>query len=298
MTALTWTAARGRLQAYLELTKPRVVALMLLTALVGMLLATPELPESARMLAAAIGIALVAGGAAACNCLREWRLDARMARTRGRALPQGRLRPGEAAVFAGVLIATGLLVLGVWVNLLTAALTAATFYAYAVIYTRWLKPRTPQNIVIGGAAGAMPPVLGWAAMTGEVAPEAWLLALIIYTWTPPHFWALALTRSEDYRRAGLPMLPVTHGGHYTRQSIWLHSLWLAAASLMPVAAGLAGPLYLAAAVVLDARFLQLTWRLRRSDQPALAQQTFAWSIHYLALLFAALLVDHYAPDLD
>ncbi len=276
-----------------QLTKPRVVQLIVFCALIGMLLAVPGVPALGRVAAATAGIWLVASAAAAFNCLVERELDRRMARTAWRPSARGELGPGETFVFACVLCALGCGVLLAWVNALTAVLTLATFVGYAIVYTVVLKPRTPQNIVIGGASGAMPPVLGWAAMTGSVdAPALWLF-LIVFLWTPPHFWALALYRAEDYRRAGLPMLPVTHGSAFTRQQVLLYTVVLFAATLLPFAWRASGGLYLLAAVVLGARFIQLAWRLWRDYSDALARKTFRFSIWHLSLLFAALLVDHY-----
>ncbi len=293
---LFWTL-RGRAHEYLQLCKPRVVALIVFTAMIGMLLATPGLPETGVFLTASIGIALAAAGAAAFNCLVEQRIDAQMARTRARPLPLGRVRPSEALMLAGCLAALGLFLLYRFVNPLTAWLTFATFIGYAVIYTVLLKPATPQNIVIGGASGAMPPVLGWAAMTGGVGHEALLLFLIIFAWTPPHFWSLALYRRNDYARAGLPMLPVTHGEDYTRLHILFYTVLLAAVTGLPVATGMCGPLYTLIAVGLNAVFLGFAWRLFRNYSDALARRTFAWSILYLSLLFAALLADHWLQAL-
>ena len=293
MSSHVLTLSGWRLGEFLELTKPRVVAMIVFTAMIGMLLAPPGPPDMGRFLVASLGIALAAAGAAACNCLAERRIDARMARTRARPLPRGEVSPGETALFSAVLAGLGLGLLYWWVNPLTMGLTALTFFGYAVVYTRWLKPATPQNIVIGGASGAMPPVLGWAAMTGYVGHEALLLFLIIYAWTPPHFWALALYRREEYARAGLPMLPVTHGEHYTKLSILLYTGILAGVSLLPVAVGMAGWLYLSAATLLDVYYLMLAWRLFRQYSDALARKAFAWSILYLGLLFTALLLDHY-----
>lgn len=289
---LPWSLrARGR--EYLQLCKPRVVALIVFTAMIGMLLATPGLPAAGSFLVASLGIGLAASGAAAFNCLVERHIDARMARTRARPLPLGRVRPAEALLVAGGLAALGLFLLYRFVNPLTAWLTFATFIGYAVIYTVLLKPATPQNIVIGGASGAMPPVLGWAAMTGGVGHEALLLFLVIYAWTPPHFWSLALYRRHEYARAGLPMLPVTHGEHYTRLHILFYTLLLAAVTGLPLATGMSGLLYAAVAVGLNAIFLAHAWRLFRRYSDDLARRTFAWSILYLSLLFAALLLDHW-----
>ncbi|MDO9599445.1 MAG: heme o synthase [Azoarcus sp.] len=292
--ALGQVSASRRLHAFYVLTKPRVNALIVFCAVIGMFLAVPDgLPAAATVFAATLGIACVAGAAAAMNCLIEQGIDARMARTRGRPLPRGELAPREVAGFAAVLGGCGLLLLHQAVNPLTMWLTLATFVGYAVVYTIFLKPRTPQNIVIGGASGAMPPVLGWAAVTGEVSADALLLFLIIFAWTPPHFWALALYRTADYARAGLPMLPVTHGSEYTRLSVLLYTLILFGVTLLPFATRMSGLIYLGAAVVLGARFIHYAWRLYRDYSDALARRTFRFSILYLSLLFAALLADHY-----
>ncbi|MDP4302507.1 heme o synthase [Leptothrix discophora] len=281
---------------YLALTKPRVVQLIVFCAAIGMLLAVPGLPdlEQARLaLWGTVGIWLVASAAAAFNCLIEQHIDARMKRTAWRPTARGELSRKQALVFSAVLGGAGMLVLHEWVNPLTAWLTFGTFVGYAVIYTVVLKPLTPQNIVIGGASGAMPPVLGWAALTGEVGPESAILCLIIFLWTPPHFWALALYRVEDYARAGLPMLPVTHGNEFTRLQILLYTFVLLAATLLPFVQGMSSWLYLASALVLGARFIQYAFRLWRAYSEALARETFRFSIWHLSLLFAALLVDHY-----
>ena len=296
MKTLTLSHALGssRLHAFYVLTKPRVNALIVFCAVIGMFLAVPYgLPSAVTVFFATIGIACVAGAAAAMNCLIEQGIDARMARTRARPLPRGELAPREVAAFAAVLGGSGLFVLHQAVNPLTMWLTLATFVGYAVVYTVFLKPRTPQNIVIGGASGAMPPVLGWAAVTGEVSADALLLFLIIFAWTPPHFWALALYRTADYARAGLPMLPVTHGSEYTRLSVLLYTLILFGVTLLPFATQMSGLLYLGAAVALGARFIHYAWRLYRDYSDALARRTFRFSILYLSLLFAALLADHY-----
>jgi len=284
----------SRLRQYYSLTKPRVVQLIVFCAVIGMLLAEPGWPDLERALFATAGIWLVAAAAAAFNCLVEEKIDARMARTAWRPTAKGELTHTQTLLFSGVLCALGSGLLHVFVNPLTMWLTFATFVGYAVVYTVLLKPLTPQNIVIGGASGAMPPVLGWAAMRGEVGPEALMMCLIIFLWTPPHFWALALYRTEDYRRAGLPMLPVTHGGEYTRLQVLLYTLVLFAATLLPFVYGMSGGLYLAAAVALGAMFIRYAWRLWRSYSDALARRTFRFSIVHLSLLFAALLVDHYA----
>ena len=292
--SLDRAAAARRLHAFYVLTKPRVNTLIVFCAIIGMFLAVPTgLPDPGTVLAATIGIAFVAGAAAAMNCLIESRIDAHMARTRGRPLPRGELSSAETLGFAAALGGAGLVLLHQLVNPLTMWLTLATFVGYAVVYTIFLKPRTPQNIVIGGASGAMPPVLGWAAVTGEVTADALLLFLIIFAWTPPHFWALALYRTEDYARAGLPMLPVTHGQEFTRLSVLLYTFILFGVTLLPFATRMSGWLYLAAAVGLGLAFLHHAWRLYRDYSDALARKTFRFSILYLFLLFAALLTDHY-----
>jgi heme o synthase len=278
-----------------RLTKPRVVSLIVFTAVIGMLLATPLLPPPGLVFAATLGIALVAGAAAAFNCLVEQRIDASMARTRGRPTVTGTISTAQIMMFAGAVGGLGLFILWRAVNPLTMGLTLATFVGYAVIYTLILKPATPQNIVIGGASGAMPPVLGWAAMTGDVTFQPLLLFLIIFAWTPPHFWSLALYRRDEYARAGVPMLPVTHGEAFTRLHLLLYTLLLTAATLLPFASGMAGYFYLGAALVLDAVFLGYAVAIWRRYSDALARRTFAFSIFYLAMLFAALMVDHYLP---
>jgi protoheme IX farnesyltransferase len=281
------------LKQYYVLTKPRVNALILFCAVIGMLLAQTELPPLSLVLLATLGIGLVAGAAAAVNCLVESHIDAKMARTSWRPLPAGTLTVAQVFVFSGLLGGLGLFILFTWVNALTAWLTLATFVGYAIVYTLLLKPLTPQNIVIGGASGAMPPVLGWAAVANQAPPEAWVLFLIIFVWTPPHFWALALYRVDDYKRSGLPMLPVTHGSEFTRLQILLYTLLLVATTLLPVAMGMAGWVYLASALVLGGRFSLLSYSLYRQYSEALARKTFRYSINYLALLFAFLLADHY-----
>lgn len=289
--------APARFRQFYELTKPRVVSLIVFCAVIGMFLAVPAgswLPLG-LLLAATAGIALVAGAAAAVNCLVEQKLDAVMARTRARPLPRGELTSTETLVFAGVVGGAGLWLLYNFVNPITMWLTLGTFVGYAILYTVVLKPLTPQNIVIGGASGAMPPVLGWAAVTGQVTPEALLLFLIIFAWTPPHFWSLALYRAEEYARAGLPMLPVTHGRKFTQLHVLLYTLILAACSLMPFVSGMSGWLYLAAALVLGGIFIVYAVRIYVDYSDTLARRTFRYSIVYLAALFAALLVDHYLP---
>jgi len=282
-----------RLRAFVSLTKPRVVSLIVFTAVIGMLHATPGAVPLQILLAGTAGIALVAGAAAAINCLVEQKIDSVMKRTSWRPLPRGELSATQTLVFAGVLGGTGLWLLGQFVNALTLWLTLATFIGYAVVYTVILKPATPQNIVIGGASGAMPPVLGWAAVTGQVSAEASVLFLIIFAWTPPHFWALALYRTEDYARAGVPMLPVTHGKPYTRLQVLLYTLILFAVSLLPFAIGMSGVVYLAAAGLLSSVFVAYALRLYFAYSDRLARHTFRYSIAYLAAIFTALLVDHY-----
>jgi heme o synthase len=289
---------RSRISSFYALTKPRVVSLIVFTAVIGMFLGTPGVMTPAQLLAAAfatLGIAMVAGAAAAVNCLVEQGIDAVMHRTRGRPLPRGELSAAQTLVFAGLLGGAGVWVLYHFVNALTMWLTAATFVGYAVVYTLILKPATPQNIVIGGASGAMPPVLGWAAVTGEVTTEALLLFLIIFAWTPPHFWSLALYRTEDYARAGVPMLPVTHGKPYTRLQVLLYTLVLFGASLLPYVIRMSGVIYLAAAIILGGIFIGYALRIYLAYSDRAARQTFRYSIGYLAALFAALLVDHYLP---
>jgi len=282
-----------RLRALYSLTKPRVVSLIVFTAVIGMFLATPGVVPLQVLLAGTAGIAFVAGAAAAMNCLVEHKIDAKMRRTSWRPLPQGELSAAQTLAFAGALGGVGLWLLYHYVNALTMWLTLATFVGYAIVYTVILKPATPQNIVIGGASGAMPPVLGWAAVTGEVTIEPLLLFLIIFAWTPPHFWSLALYRTDDYARAGVPMLPVTHGKPYTRLQVLLYTVILFAVSLLPYMVRMSGLFYAAAALVLGAVFLGYAVRIYAAYSDAVAQKTFRYSIAYLALLFAALLVDHY-----
>ncbi|MDF1484823.1 heme o synthase [Ramlibacter sp. H39-3-26] len=289
-------AAPSRLRQFYALTKPRVVQLIVFCALIGMVLAVPGLPtgsDVARAAIACLGIWLVAGAAAAFNCLVEKGIDARMKRTAWRPTARGELQDWQTLLFSAALCGAGSLLLYLWVNPLTMWLTFATFVGYAVVYTVILKPLTPQNIVIGGASGAMPPVLGWAAMTGQVGPEALILFLIIFLWTPPHFWALALYRVEDYRKSGLPMLPVTHGNAFTRLHVFLYTLILFAGCLMPFIYGMSSWIYLTAAIVLGLGFCGYGFRLWRNYSDALARRTFRFSLIHLSALFAALLVDHY-----
>ena len=289
--ARPYTASRAY-QFYL-LTKPRVVSLIVFTAVIGMFLATPGMVPPQALIAGTLGIALIAGAAAAVNCLVEQKIDAVMLRTRARPLPSGRLTSAQTLVFAGAIGGAGLAILHQWVNDLTMWLTLATFIGYAVVYTVILKPMTPQNIVIGGASGAMPPVLGWTAVTGEISADALLLFLIIFAWTPPHFWSLALYRKLDYAKAGVPMLPVTHGDRFTRLHVLLYTIILYACSLAPFATRMSGLIYLLCAIALGAVFLAYAIRIYTAYSDNLARRTFRYSIFYLTALFAALLVDHY-----
>ncbi len=280
---------------YLQITKPRVVALIVLTSLVGSLLAAPGLPRLDTLLFANLGIALAAAGAAAINHVLDRGIDARMRRTQFRPLPTGHLKPAQALGFAFVLSIASMLLLMLEVNVLTAALTFASLLGYAVLYTVWLKRATPQNIVIGGAAGAAPPVLGWTAVTGHIEPQALLLFLIIFVWTPPHFWALAIARRADYAKVNIPMLPVTHGVAFTQRAVLLYTIGLTLISSLPFLTRMSGLLYLAAAALLDAGFLRHALALQRSPSDAVAMRVFRYSIAYLMWLFLALLLDHYLP---
>jgi protoheme IX farnesyltransferase len=295
MNATSRPAMPGIGLQFWRLTKPRVVSLIVFTAVIGMLLASPTLAPLPLLAAATLGIALVAGAAAAFNCLVEQKIDAAMARTRGRPTVTGTISSAQILLFSGAVGGLGLAILWHAVNPLTMWLTLATFVGYAVIYTVVLKPATPQNIVIGGASGAMPPVLGWAAVTGAVTYQPLLLFLIIFAWTPPHFWALALYRRDEYARAGVPMLPVTHGEAFTRLHLLLYTLILVAATLLPFATRMAGWFYLGAVAVLDAVFVFYAVAIWRRYSDALAKRTFAYSIYFLSMLFAALMVDHYLP---
>ena len=297
MSVASTFPAPSRFSQFYVLTKPRVVQLIVFCALIGMVLAVPGLPTLAQlgqMALASAGVWLVAGAAAAFNCIVEQGIDAKMKRTSWRPTAKGELSNTQTLLFSALLCAAGSALLYVWVNPLTMWLTFATFVGYAVVYTVILKPLTPQNIVIGGASGAMPPVLGWAAMTGDVGPEALSLFLIIFLWTPPHFWALALYRVEDYRKSGLPMLPVTHGNEFTRLQVFLYTLILFAGCLMPFIFGMSSWIYLVAAVLLSAGFCGYGFALWRNYSDALARKTFRFSLIHLSVLFAALLVDHYA----
>jgi protoheme IX farnesyltransferase len=292
MTTLT-ASPPNRIAQYWALTKPRVTQLAVFCAVIGMFLATPGLPDWKLVIAATAGIWLLAGAAFAVNCLVEREIDARMARTARRPMARGDLTVTQTLAFSSVIGGMGMWVLYSLVNPLTMWLTFATFVGYAVIYTMILKPATPQNIVIGGLSGAMPPALGWAAIANDVPMQAWILVLIIFVWTPPHFWALALYRREDYANSGLPMLPNTHGPELTRFHIWLYTIALVATTMLPFAVQMSGLIYLASAAVLGAIFLWYAWRIYRNYSDVLARKTFAYSIIYLSLLFAALLVDHY-----
>jgi heme o synthase len=286
----SWRQVSGQ---YLALTKPRIVLLVAFCALIGMLLAAPGPVPWRLLVMATLGISLLAGAGFTFNCLVERGIDARMSRTRARPAARGEVAPSAALVFAGLLGGLGAFMLHTWVNSLTLWLTLATFVGYAVIYTVILKPATPQNIVIGGISGAMPPLLGWAAVANEVPAQALVLCLIIFVWTPPHFWALALYRIEDYKKSGLPMLPVTHGAEFTRKLILLYTLLLFATTLLPYLIRMSGLFYLVSAVLLGLVFLYYAWGLWRHYTDALAKKTFGYSIFYLAALFAALLIDHY-----
>ena len=290
--------ARPRVRDYWELTKPKVVALIVFTAIVGMLLATPELPPGRVLLFATLGIWLAAASAAAINHVLDRRIDAEMVRTRRRPIPSGHVSEVAALLFAFALGLAAMLILALLVNPLTALLTFASLIGYSVIYTMWLKRATPQNIVIGGAAGAAPPVLGWAAVTNSVDANALLLFLIIFTWTPPHFWALAIARRDDYAKAGIPMLPVTHGIEFTRLHILLYTILLVIVTLLPWLTGMSGFIYLAGVLILDVIFLRYAWALRKGGRVELPMRTFRYSVNYLMLLFALLLVDHYVPRLS
>ena len=270
-----------------------MVALILFTAVTGMFLSVPGMVPWKILILGTLGIGLGAASGAAFNHIIDHAIDAVMARTRARPLPTGQLSVTQAFIFASSLAVLSMVILGLWVNVLTAVLTVCSLIGYALIYTVFLKKMTSQNIVIGGAAGAAPPVLGWTAVTGEVTGDALLLFLIIFIWTPPHFWALALYRHQEYARAGIPMLPVTHGNEYTRLHILLYTLLLLAVTIMPFATTMSGYLYLLGAMLLNAGFLHYAWKLYRHYSDEVARKTFFYSITYLSLLFALLLVDHY-----
>ncbi len=281
-------------RAYYELTKPRVVVLIVFTAIVGMFLAVPAWPGLSALVFGTLGIGLAASSAAVFNHVLDARIDIHMLRTRGRPLPQGRVSERSALSFASVVGVISMIILWFLVNPLTAVLTFASLIGYAVVYTVFLKRATPQNIVIGGAAGAAPPILGWTAVTGEIHSSALLLFLIIFVWTPPHFWALAIARKEEYAKVGIPMLPVTHGEAYTRLNILLYTILLVVITIVPYLTGMSGLIYISAALPLGAVFLYYAIQMRRNDQDLdLPMRTFKFSITYLALLFAALLIDHY-----
>ena len=283
----------NRAAQYLALTKPRVTQLAVFCAVIGMFLASEGMPDLKVVAYATVGIWLFAGAAFAVNCIVEAEIDARMARTARRATAMGELTKTQTVVFSTVIGGAGFLILFFMVNPLTAWMTFTTFVGYAVIYTMILKPATPQNIVIGGLSGAMPPALGWAAIANDMPMQAWLLVLIIFLWTPPHFWALAMYRRDDYARSGLPMLPVTHGMSFTGFHVWLYSIALAATTMLPYAVRMSGLIYLASAIVLNAVFLWHGWQVYKHYSDQVARKAFTWSIIYLSLLFAALLVDHY-----
>lgn len=291
--AVSLQEIRVNLRSFFMLCKPRVSALIVFTAMIGMFLATPDMVPLSILIAATLGIAMASGAAAAFNCVIEQEIDARMARTRHRPLPTGQVSTKQTLFFASILGFTGLAILYVFVNPLTMWLTFATFLGYAVIYTVFLKPATPLNIVIGGASGAMPPILGWAAVNNVVSPESLILFLIIFAWTPPHFWALALYRRNEYAKVGIPMLPVTHGEQFTLLHILLYTIILVTVSVMPYGYGMSGLIYLTSAIILGAVFMGYVIALYRNYSDALSRSTFRYSITYLTLLFAALLIDHY-----
>jgi heme o synthase len=283
----------SRAAQYWALTKPRVTQLAVFCAVIGMFLSTPGMVPWDKLIGGMVGIWLLAGAAFAINCLMEQKVDAKMRRTAWRPSARGQITTTQILTFSAILGGIGMWTLYTFTNALTMWLTIATFVGYAIIYTLLLKPYTPQNIVIGGASGAMPPALGWAAVTGHVPGDAWILVLIIFVWTPPHFWALALYRRKDYENAGLPMLPITHGEKYTLLNIFLYTIVLIAVTLMPFISGMSGLVYLVSAVALGGVFLGYAWKLYRNYSDALARKTFRYSIVYLSLLFIALLVDHY-----
>jgi protoheme IX farnesyltransferase len=278
---------------YFELTKPKVVTLIVFTAVVGMFLAVPDWPGINALLFGTLGIGLSASSAAVINHVLDARIDAQMSRTRARPLPQGKLSDNQALTFAAILCVISMLMLGFLVNPLTAVLTFFCLIGYAIVYTVYLKRSTPQNIVVGGAAGAAPPILGWVAVTGEVHPDALLLFLIVFVWTPPHFWALAIAKKDDYAKVGIPMLPVTHGESLTRLFILLYTILLVLITILPYSSGMSGLIYLLTAMPLGLTFLAYAIRLRKDTGTALPMRVFRYSIRYLMILFAALLVDHY-----
>ena len=294
-TSSGYALPQAHWRLYLALTKPRVVLLIVFTAIVGTLMSTPGLPPWRALLWGNLGIALAAASAAAINHVLDRRIDAQMSRTRGRPLPTGGLNERQALTFAAILGFVSMTVLGLLVNPLTAVLTFASLIGYAIIYTAWLKRATSQNIVIGGAAGAAPPVLGWTAVTGHVDADALLLFLIIFAWTPPHFWALAIARRDEYARAGIPMLPVTHGVAHTRLQVLLYTVLLVLVTLLPFVTRMSGLIYLAVALVLDGLFLYHALILKISTRQELPMRVFRFSVNYLMWMFAALLLDHYLP---
>ena len=289
----TLTASPNRIAQYWALTKPRVTLLAVFCAIIGMFLATPGMPDWHVLIAATVGIWLLAGAAFAVNCLVEREIDSRMARTARRPMVSGEITVPQTLVFSGVIGGLGMWVLYSLVNPLTMWLTLATFVGYAVIYTIILKPSTPQNIVIGGLSGAMPPALGWAAIANDVPMQAWILVLIIFIWTPPHFWALAMYRRDDYAKSGLPMLPITHGMKFTQFHVWLYTIALVATTTLPFAVRMSGLIYLGSAMILGVIFLWYAWQIYKHYTDLIARKAFTYSIIYLSLLFAALLVDHY-----
>jgi len=289
----TLTVQPNRIAQYWALTKPRVTQLAVFCAVIGMFLATPELPDWRKVVFATIGIWLLAGAAFAINCLVEREIDSRMARTARRPMARGEITVAQTLMFSGVIGGMGMWVLYALVNPLTMWLTLATFVGYAIIYTIILKPSTPQNIVIGGLSGAMPPALGWAAIANDVPMQAWILVLIIFIWTPPHFWALAMYRRDDYAKSGLPMLPITHGMKLTQFHILLYTIALIATTMLPFAVGMSGLIYLGTAIVLGLIFFHYSWQIYRHYTDLIARKAFTFSIIYLSILFAALLVDHY-----
>jgi protoheme IX farnesyltransferase len=293
MTSLVTSPSPNRIAQYWALTKPRVTQLAVFCAVIGMFLATPDLPDWRKVLFGTIGIWLLAGAAFAVNCLVEREIDSRMTRTARRPMARGEITVMQTLVFSGVIGGLGMWVLYALVNPLSMWLTLATFVGYAVIYTMILKPATPQNIVIGGLSGAMPPALGWACIANDVPMQAWILVMIIFVWTPPHFWALAMYRRDDYAKSGLPMLPITHGLKFTQFHVLLYTIALFATTMLPFAVGMSGWPYLLCAVILGAIFLWYAWRIYRNYSDRLARKTFTFSIIYLSLLFAALLLDHY-----
>ena len=289
------TLHTNRIAQYWALTKPRVTQLAVFCAVIGMFLAVPGLPDWRLLLSATIGIWLLAGAAFAVNCLVEREIDSRMARTARRPMARGEITVVQTLFFSGVIGGAGMWVLYTLVNPLTMWLTFATFVGYAVIYTIILKPATPQNIVIGGLSGAMPPALGWAAIANDVPMQAWILVLIIFVWTPPHFWSLALYRRDDYAKSGLPMLPITHGLAFTQFQILLYTIVLVATTMLPFVVKMSGLIYLVSASILGIIYLWYAWRMYKNYSDLIARQAFTYSIIYLSVLFVALLVDHYLP---